>query len=1449
VNATEEKLLDYLKWVTKDLHSTRQRVRDLEARLHEPVAVIGMACRYPAGITNPDQLWQRLTDEQHTITTFPTDRGWNPNLYHPDPNHPTTTYTQHGGFLTHPAHFDPHPFTISPREAHTIDPQHRQLLETTYETIENAHIPPHTLHNTNTATYTGIMYNDYATRLAHNTPTHHEGYLGSGSAPSIASGRINYTLNLHGPAITIDTACSSSLTTIHLATQALRTHTTDLALAGGATIMATPMVFVEFSRQRALSPDGQCKAFAAAADGAGWSEGVGMVLLERLSDAIRNKRRILAVIRGTAINQDGATNGLTAPNGLAQEELIRQALADAQLTAADIDVVEAHGTGTTLGDPIEAQAIIQTYGQDRDRPLWLGSVKSNLGHTQAAAGVAGLIKMIQAIRHGLLPKTLHVDQPTPHVDWTQGNVQLLTAATPWPAANRPRRAAISAFGMSGTNAHVIIEEPPPAQPRELPPVPGPTTCVISAKTHAALRNQAARLRTHLNDHPEQDTTDIAYSLATTRTHHPHRAAITITTREELAHALDSLMCGQPAPDLVEATADHRPGKLAFLFSGQGSQRPGMGKQLADEFGVFADTLTEICDQFAGRLDKPLRDVMFAGDDGLLDQTTYTQAALFTFEVASFRLLDSGGLRPNFLLGHSIGEVTAAYVAGVLSLSDACELVAARGRLMQSTDAPGAMVSVRAPEEDVLAVLDGNPEVCVAAVNGPTSTVLSGDREAVLRLASQWTALGRKTKRLKVSHAFHSHHMDSVLAEFGEVVRALTFHPPRIPVVSNVTGRLAGADELASPDYWVQHIRRPVRFLDGMRTLEALGTGTYLEVGPSPVLAGLAPDCLTEPHHTVIPLLRPGRPEPQAVLGAVAELHVTGMSPDWEAMFEPRHAQRVDLPTYGFDHQRYFIDAPVDSADSPTDADFWDAVRGGDLATLSDTLGITDDQRAALDAVLPALAAWRRQRTWRHHIIWKTSSEKASANLAGTWLAVSPRGSLPAADLLADLGANVVHAEIATARSALAEAGEVHGVLSRLPLGGTVELGNVLDDLGMPARVWALTSGAVTTGSHDPAVDPGEAQIWGLVRTMSLEQPWRWGGLVDLPSTVDGETARRLAGVLTGDEDQVAIRDTGVFVRRLVPAPTDSSGAWQPRGTVLITGGDTPLTWQAADWLTRHGASRVVLEADWIPGSGEPITAVVHTAAVPDDYLLGPVESERVQRETAAIVSAASRADSLAREHDVSAFVVFTSAPATLGAPGLGNLAAGHAHLEAVVQQRLAEGLPALSVAWSAPLAHGLRPIPGKLAMSAMGAATSTILADIDWDELVPPLIAAGRATLLRDVPAVQQLFGEPEPLDTGVLDQLAAASDDERVRIVLDLVCSNATAVLGLSASDELDPATDFLDLGFSSFMALELSNRLRANGVHLSPVAVFDHPTPAALAKYLGSALRADHHEGAEHE
>ena len=901
-------------------------------------AIVGVACRFPGAATTPEAFWRLLDDGVDAIIEVPEDRWDVRQLYDADPAAPGRMISKWGGFVRDPDQFNPAFFGISPREAESMDPQQRFLLEVTWEALERAGIAPDRLAGSRTGVFLGISASDYSLRTMGSGRLERIGpYTATGCSASVAAGRVAYVLGLQGPCVAIDTACSSSLVAVHQACRSLQTGESHLAIAAGVNLMLSPEASIALSQMRALSPSGRCRTFDARADGYVRGEGCGVIVLKRLPDAVASGDRILAVIRGSAVNHDGLSNGLTAPNGKAQEQVIRLALADACVAPADVDFVETHGTGTSLGDPIEVGALEAVYGEARtpDRPLVLGALKSNIGHLEAAAGVAALIKTVLALCNARIPRNLHFEKANPYIDWQAFPVRVPTESLSWATTGRPRRAGVSAFGISGTNAHVILEEAPHEAPvdtdavsdAEDASVSSAWPLLLSAKTAGALRGQAARLVQHLAERPDMSIRDICYSLAVTRPHFATRLAVPVAAEQGPAAAIGALtrfVADGSAPAGAGVTAaSQQAGKLAFLFTGQGAQAPGMGRGLYEAWGAFRDAFDACVTLFDARLEMPLRRVMWAdagtAEASRLDETSFTQPALFTLEYALAALWRSWGVEPDLVLGHSIGEVVAACVAGVLSLEDATRLVAARGRLMQGLGPGGGMVAIEVTEAEARAAIAAHAATAsIAAVNGPSSVVIPGARATVTSIAEGFARRGIRTKQLLVSHAFHSPLMDPMLQAFRGVAESVVCALPSIPLVSNVTGQFVPGG-LQNSSYWVRHARETVRFADGIKTLADAGARTFVEIGPSTTLLGLVPANLPERDPALVASLRPGRDDVPTVLEAVGQVWVGGRSVNWERVFSGK-GRRVPLPTYAWQWGRYWLSSPGPLR--PTTGEVW-----------------------------------------------------------------------------------------------------------------------------------------------------------------------------------------------------------------------------------------------------------------------------------------------------------------------------------------------------------------------------------------------------------------------------------------------------------------------------------------------------------------------------------------------
>ena len=1341
LSSESERLVAALRSAMKE--NSRLRAELESGSEPEPIAIVGTGCRLPGGVDTPEQLWEMVSEGREAVGPFPDDRGWDLTGLLAEGENGRLVDMDRGSFLREVFDFDPAFFGISPREAEAMEPQQRLLLELAWETLERAGIAPASLAGSETGVYVGLVQQEYGPPVHRHTA---DGVTLTGVSSSVASGRISYCLGLIGPALTVDTACSSSLVSMLLAVRALRGGECSLALAGGATVMSTPGTLTEFTRLRGVAPDGRCKAFGREADGAAFSEGAGMVVLERLSDAERNGHRVLAIVRGGAVNQDGASNGLTAPNGPSQARVIGRALADAGLTPAEVDLVEAHGTGTTLGDPIEAQALIDAYGRERSEghPLWLGSLKSNIGHPQAAAGVAGVIKTVEALRHGVMPPTLHADEPSTYVDW-DGGVRLLQQIRPWEDTGRPRRAAVSSFGMSGTNAHLILEQAPeprtseesdsaPRAARTRPAsVTGAAAWPLSARTPEALTAQARRLREHVRDRPDLLPSAVGYALATTRSALEQRAVVVGRDRDELLAALSSLEAGTPGATVATGRArpDRRP---VLVFPGQGGQWEGMAVELLDSSPEFVRHI-EACERaLEHHVGWRLTDVL-RGTRGApaLDRVDVVQPALWAVMVSLARLWMAHGLVPAAVVGHSQGEVAAAHIAGALSLDDAAKVVSLRSRAVLELAGTGAMASVSSPAEAVLdRIGPWAGRVHVATINGPSSTVIAGEPDAVAQVVRGCEDEGVRARMIAVDYASHTPFVDVLRDRIHKELSEITPARPEIPLYSTLTGELLDGRPLDAA-YWFQGLREPVRFAEATETLITAGHDVFVEVGPHPVLTPAiqeTAEAVGVDDVIALGTLRRDEGGPVRFLTALGQVHGHGVDLDWSPLFEAGTTP-VDLPTYAFQRQRYWRPGP-ETAGRPS-GNGVGPVDGGPA-------GDWTYREEWVPVPVPAAASANPRAAAADQGTWLLVGSRIGPALQGCVAALEAGGHRTRVlDPPDDIGRDAVSALLETARDG---AGNIAGVLL------TTALDTVPDevrppstdpahedalltlqamlDTGIDAPLWCLTSGAVDSGTG--VTDPAAALLWGLGRVAAQEHTDHWGGLVDLPDPGDPESGTVLAAVLSGrvaaGEDQLAVRGPDVLARRLVRAPLGEDGVrdWKPSGTVLVTGGTGGLGAHTARRLAELGAEHLLLLsrrgpdapgaeqlradlrasgarvtlvacdvgdraelAEALSGVPEdlPLTAVFHTAAELDDGAVADLDPAAIARVLRAKADGAVHLHALTGGLDLSAFVLFSSVGAVFGVTGQGNYAPGNVFCESFAHYRRSLGLPATSIAWGA----------------------------------------------------------------------------------------------------------------------------------------------------------------------
>ncbi|OAL75151.1 polyketide synthase [Trichophyton violaceum] len=1476
---------------TQELNTTSDRF----IGSHEDIAIVSTACRLPGGVTTPEEFWQLLQNGGDTIIDVPENRWDAAKLYNSNPDIEGTSYCVRGGFLDSVYSYDASFFGISPREAQAMDPAQNLMLELGWESFERAGYTKERLRGSATGVFIGVSNNG----TTNSTPPNLKGYSITGSASAAMSGRLSYTLGLEGPSLVVDTACSSSLVATHLACNALRQGECNMALVGGVSLLLTPGIHIEFSKLRGLSADGRCRAFSQDTDGTGFSEGATSIVLKRLSNAQRDGDTIHAVLRGTAVMHGGYSAGLTVPNSPGQVKLIRSALAQGAMKPCDIDYIEAHGTATKLGDPIEATALAEVFGNGRcsPDPLRLGSAKSNVGHTQAAAGLVGLLKVVLSMRYNIIPKTLHVNEPTRSVDWKGANMELVLAPQPWPPRDRRlRRAGISAFGIGGTNAHVIVEEPPKLLVRKngcaLPTlVPSAIPFLLSGGSESALRAQAEKLRLHIDSGigKEDHLIDVAFSLATTRTHLQRRQVVVASNKAQMLEALTSV--SSSSDKLFNVNEVGKP-KLGMLFTGQGSQRLGMGKELYSVYPVFQASLDKIAALFT-QLEIPFLDIMWAQPESthasLLNRTDYTQAALFALEVSLWNLWQSWGVQPDFLLGHSVGEIAAAHVSGILNLSDACRLVAMRGSLMQGLPSQGKMASIEASSievEEAVNELSKRDEVEIAGYNTPSQIVISGNSEAVEAVTAHIARMGRKTKLLDTSHAFHSAHMNGMLDAFRAVAQDLQFETANIPIISSMTGSLAEAGELQCAEYWVQQARRAVRFSDAFQELTKQGADVFLEIGPSSTLCGLGAACVSDTSQMSralwLPSLKPRADEVSVIQNSAHELHMRHVPINWAEYFKPFDCERVSLPTYAFQRVPY----------QPTTKASW-------------LNGLT--QRNESRTVVSGVENMKFEMNWRQLSVDKTWPRGIWGlfNLFNetTWMVAAHRA-------LESSGAQLVHI------AKLQDAVQLDGVLvfwdsdadviQKAHAFTTAALAHLQEasNIGFAAPIVWVTRHAIGAGAKDQPTGLGAGPLWGLMRTTRSEHPELHLRLVD----VDDETSLAALGTALAADSQteISIRKGQLLVPHLERANLASAPAGKPLlrtdGAVLVTGGLGDLGGRVSRRLVScHGVRDLVLlsrngkvsaRADaFVVELGKlganvtiarcdvsdldslkivmqeftaarPLRGVIHAAGVVDSGVLSSLTPEKCVTTFAPKVDGLWNLHQLTKDMDLDIFMMFSSISGIMGLPGLGNYAAANSFIDTLSYLRHSQGLPATSVAYGVWGGDGMATTLVSTTRYHLSQLGLGFLEPEDGLKLFEQGVQCGKPLTIAAVldlkrlksyygeqggipPLLRSILGEqnvnlPVNIDMNLRDLLTNAAPTQHGSIVLHIVRKAIAKALGYAQMDEMDPSQPLKELGIDSLTAILVRNHLATlTGMTLPPNIALLRPNMKSLGEFILSLLR----------
>ncbi|RAL23312.1 type I polyketide synthase [Thermoflavimicrobium daqui] len=1177
----------------------------------DAIAVVGMGCRFPGDISSPEEFWNLLEQERNAIVDIPLER-WDIHAFYDQELKPGKMNIRRGGFLKDIDQFDASLFGISPSEAASMDPQHRILLEVVWEALENSGMSPDLLRGSATGVFMGLCANEYRKNTLGGEATQIDAWSGTGIVPSMVSGRISYLFDFHGPSITIDTACSSSLVAVHMACQSLRSRETDLALAGGVTLILDPNVSVYLSQINSLSPEGHCKPFDASANGFVRSEGCGVVVLKRLSDALRDGDLILSVIRGSAVNQDGRSSSLTAPNGLAQQEVVRRALQDARLEPEDITYIEAHGTGTALGDPIEVDALAKAYGSghSKENPLLIGSVKSNIGHTEAAAGIAGLMKLILSLKHKRLPKTLHFSTPNPYIPWSTLPIQVVDQMHEW-HSKKTRRGAVSSFGFSGTNAHVIVEEFVQDIPNEQERKDRSLhLLILSGHQETVIPEMAKKLYEYLIQKDDWSVGDVCSSLIQGRAHLAYRVAVPVKSKDDLLQALVTLSEGKKLRGALqnEGELEESHKKVAFLFSGQGTQYLRMGQLLYEEHLVFKEMMDRCSALFEKHLGWSMIHQLYHEENPeSLHDTEKAQSVLFALELSLAKLWLSWGIDPDVLIGHSIGEICAAYIADVMDLEDAVKLVAARGRLMSKLPAGGGMISIRTAPDELEKYLDlYKGELGIAAVNGPKSTVLSGKLEVLDMIAADLKEKGIRVDTLSVSHAFHSPLMEPMLAEFRQVLNTIRFRPARRKIISTVDPQ--GSPNLATVEYWVQHVCSTVNFEEAIQCLDHDAFSFFIEVGPQPTLLGMVADCMDIRGKRMLPSLRKNRNDWSSLLGSLANLYVSGVSIDWKSFDQPYRRRPIPLPTYSFKRQRYWIDiTEPDHFSHPLLTSLTKEKERGELAQqLVDELQVDKSQIPLVHNILNSLLKHMKQDTkkdhWQKHTYvqtWKPV-ELITDHLdaSGSWIILGDDENFirQVADQVEQRGGEVIipdrpldanHFRNRSVRSVIYTFESTVDEVSPQEMLSQVEqavkkVSRIVNISGMyETKVWIVTKNAWGNEKDDLSTNPVSASLWGLGVCASLERFNIWGGRIDLSSSVSEQELKLCLAAMTKGlhgEDSYRIQADRAFVLRLDRKPSLPSQPIKIRSdvTYLITGGTGALGLKMAYELAKSGAKSLVL---------------------------------------------------------------------------------------------------------------------------------------------------------------------------------------------------------------------------------------------------------------------------------